>query len=228
MSRINDIWLRKPAGMVLGLDFSGERTTSPTGHSGTLVGNAAVAAGTRYLALDGSGDYIQFADAPEFSFTNGSGADQPFSVCAWVYHTTVGAAYQTLAAKANEWDIKVANGGFGLQIALFSGGGGSVYIGRGYGTSSATGQWIQYAFTYTGSEAATGCKIFKDTVQVDNSSISAGSYAGMSNTAAAVRAGSGINGRVADFRIYNRALTQPEITQIFNMGQARISQGGTP
>ena len=229
MSRINDIWQRKPAGMVLGLDFSGERITSPTGHSGTLVGNATVAAGTRYLELDGTGDYLEIADAPEFSF-DGSGVDKPFSLSVWVSFDAIGSSYRNLLAKgsAKEWEFRPVNGSGAGIFVLFSGGAGSVYIARTWVDTPATGTWIHYAAVYSGGETVGSLAVYKNTVRVDAFNVSAGSYVGMSDTTATVRIGESIDGRIAGARIYNRVLAVEEIAQIYNAGAARIALGGTP
>ena len=239
MSRINDIWQRKPAGLVLGMDFSGERITSPTGHSGTLVGNAAVAAGTRYLACDGVGDYLSVADAPEFTF-NSAGQDLPFSVMCWFKATTLPAANIPLLTKASsattfEWVFRVNGGGFPQFVALNTT--ATAYRGRrcnATGTYFTTGIWYHMAGTYSGNEANSGFRVFIGAVQSDTADASTGTYTGMTDTTSPVAVGGALagsesfNGAIADVRIYNRELTQPEIAQIYNAGAARIALGGTP
>lgn len=238
MSRQNDIWQRKPAGLVCGFDFSGERITSPTGHAGTLVGNATVAVGTRYLALDGVGDHMTAPDGDEFTFNVG-GQDQPFSAGGWVYLNSNATSNKAIIFKgtgsplALEWAIKAANGASNDPTFLVYNSGGTQFIGRRTGTALSTGQWVHVFGTYSGSESPAGLKVFVNSVQSDTATLNSGSYTGMSNTAALIRVGGTdtgeyINGRVADVRIYNRELTQPEIAQIYNAGQARITLGGTP
>ena len=212
--------------MVLGLDFSGGRVTSPTGQTGTLVGNAAISG--RTLALDGSGDYLTVSSQASFSPTNGSGQDTPISFAIWVNHATVGVTQQFAVFKNTEYQCLVANSGAGLQFACFSGGNFAIYRGRAYLTNSAAGAWTHYAFTYDGSETTTGFRIYKNAVRVDNADVSGGAYAGVSATANAMVIGYGINGSVADFRCYSSALTSDQISQIYNAGAARIALGGTP
>lgn len=240
MSRINDIWQRKPAGLVLGLDFSGERLTSPTGHSGTLVGGATVAAGTRYLAVDGVDDELRFDDAPEFSFTSGGGVDLPFSVGGWVYLTSNSAANRTLIYKATvsplavEWVLRSTFAGTGDPIfLLWSAGGISRYIGRRTGSALSTSTWHHVFGTYSGGKTAASIKVFVDGVRADTTDLASLPYAGMNDTAGRLHIGAvdgieAIPGRIAGIRLYNRELTAAEIAQIYNAGAARIALGGTP
>ena len=239
MSRQNDIWQRKPAGLVLGLDFSGQRVTTPAGQSGTLVGNAAVTAGTRYLSLDGVGDYLTFPDEPGISFTSGGGVDLPFSACAWVYLASNTVGNHTVMAKATgsplttEWILRTSNGGTNDPSFLLLNSGATALIGRRTGAVLSTGTWHHITGTYSASKTTAGVRVYVNSVQSDTANLVAGTYAGMSDTAALLRVGGTdtgefVDGRVADVRLYNRVLTASEITQIFNAGQARISQGGTP
>lgn len=239
MSRITDIWLRKPAGMVLGLDFSGGRIDSPTGHTGTLVGNATVAAGTRYLALDGVGDHLSFADSADHSFTV-AGQDQPFSAGGWVYLNSNTTSNKAIIFKgtgsplAVEWAIKCANGGGNDPAFILYNSGATRFIGRRTASALSTGQWVHVFGTYSGGETPASVKVYINGVRSDSVDFNTGSYTGMSNTAALLRIGGTdtpgeyINGNLADIRVYNRELTQPEIAQIYNAGAARIAQGGTP
>ena len=234
MSRINDIWLRKPAGLVLGLDFSGERKDSCDGKAGTLTGGATINAGTRYLTTSGSyGQYLSIADSADLSFTNGSGQDLPFSISGWVYPTSsMATLYSDLVVKGSgstyEYLFRISNASASTLALVYSGGSVGIYRGRLVATSPAAGQWSHMVFTYSGNEAASGCKIYQNAAQVDTTDVIAGAYAGMSNTSEAVKIGPAIPGRTAGVLIYNRALTQPEIAQIYNAGAARIAQGGTP
>lgn len=235
MSRINDIWQRKPAGLVLGLDFSGERLTSPTGHTATAANGAAVSAGTRYISLDGVNDYFSVADAPEFSFTSGGGVDLPFSFSAWVYlaaHTAI----QYLCIKGPEYQITLGHSGAtnkGLTILLYKSD-YSAYIGRrqGANTGIPTGAWFHVAATYSGSKTTSGILLFVGGLNVAGTALTSGVYPGVSNTAANVDFGwIGVTqdaSRFADIRLYNRALAAEEIAQIYNAGAARIALGGTP
>lgn len=243
MSRNNDIWLRKPAGLVLGLDFSGDRKDSCDGKVGTLTNGATVSG--RTLVLDGVNDYLEFGDLPEFSFTNGSGVDQPGTVGAWVKRTTNTFTQTAVLTKittstALEWQLAYPIGSsaqYGAGFALYHSN-GSARIGRHQGSpASISTAWVHLMATYSGSELASGIKVFLNSVQVDDTDNNSGSYTGASDTTAPVRIGALLAGAsvaapfpglISDVRIYNRVLTAPEIAQIYNAGAARIALGGTP
>lgn len=239
MSRQNDIWQRKPAGLVLGLDFSGERVTSPTGHSGTLQGGASISG--RTLLLDGSGDYLSFADASEFSFTDGAGTDRPFSICAWVYMNDAtnfrAVSKATATSGAAEWFFGT-NPSDAMAFAVYSGGSTTNNLSRNSNAAitGLQGQWAHLAGSYDGGEIVSGLLLYVNGVLVASTGSTTGTYAGMSDTSAALHIGalfqasspSYANGSIADFRLYNRVLAPTEIAQIYHAGAARIALGGTP
>lgn len=232
MSRINGIWQRKPSNLVVGFDFSGGRITSPTGHSLTLYGNATVAAGTNFLELDGVGDYAVIADADEFSFTNGSGQDTPFTFMTWLYQFT-NTYDQALWDKYPECQIFVNNPsssvkGFGTFITNAA---ETAWLGKWEVVSPAVNQWVHYALVYSGSETYAGLTLYKNGVAVSGSNFSGGSYTGISNGTTPVKIGStgtSNRARYAGYRFYRGGLTASEIAQIYNAGAARIALGGTP
>lgn len=234
MSRINDIWQRKPAGLVLGLDFSGERVTSPTGHSGVFVGSATVAAGTRYLSgLGAGGSSLNIADDPVLSFTNGSGQDLPFTLMAWYKPTTLQNNYNDLIYKG-EYFLRVGLPGTAGRVGVAAQNSAlTALVGRETsGTVLSAGVWSLVTGTYSGAETNASFKIYVNLTQVDNTNSGYGAFTGMSDTVYAVSIGgtaySGANGIIAGVRIYNRVLTAAEIAQIYNAGAARIALGGTP
>jgi hypothetical protein len=237
VSRRNDIWQRKPAGLVLGLDFSGQRVTTPAGQTGTLAGNAAVAAGTRYLALDGVGDYLTFPDETGLSFTSGGGVDLPASMVMWVWLDAAVTARRFLIIKGAEYllEIGAATDTYkGISLACWKSDFSAGIVGHMNAlTGISSGQWLHVGATYSGSKTSAGISLYLAGVSQAVTSGSFGVYAGMTNTANGLQiCGSGGGnvwaGKIADLRMYNRALTQPEIAQIYHAGAARIAQGGTP
>jgi hypothetical protein len=99
-------------------------------------------------------------------------------------------------------------------------------------TSSSTltslqGQWVHVAASYSGSESTTGLLLYLNGSAVAATGSTAGTYTGMSNTAADVTVGcifrdgtpTFANGLIDDFRIYNRALSAAEVMAIFSSGR---------
>ena len=244
MSRNNDIWQRKPAGMVLGLDFSGERLTSPTGHTATANNGAAVNAGTRYVTLDGVNDYLSAPDDPSFSFTDGAGQDQPATLMAWVYLDASANQTKVISAKAEstsparmEWVFVASSSAFaykGPAFGLYNSDASTTTFAAINSNVIPATTWTHVAAVYQGGGLASSINIYVNGVDLTDVRTNGAGYAGMSNTSAKLTIGSRelsglyLGGRIADFRIYNRELTQPEIAQIYNAGAARIAQGGTP
>ncbi len=235
MSRNNDIWLRKPAGMVLGLDFSGGRVTTPDGQAGTLVGNAAVAAGTRYLALDGVGDYLSI---PRTAVTNNLSAS---SYCFWIYPltmpvtTSLKRVYTKASTNSNGPTIWIGDISGTFNNALEFNVQGAATASSWYADnciSAAT--WTACALTWDGTNAAGAIKIYINGVSnavVQRNATWASHDDSGNDILLGIRSvllDNGLDGWLADFRLYNRELTQPEIAQIYNAGVARIAQGGTP
>lgn len=237
---MNDIWQRKPAGLVLGLDFSGGRKDSCDGKTVTLNNGAAIIAGNRFVSLDGVNDFLSVSDDPSLSFGN-AGTDQPFSVSCWVNPSTYSSTAITyLVSKGGaakyEWTLALncgstsTNGpGFFLYNAA-----ASAYVARIRNSRfSTTGAWAFFVSTYSGGKTTGSIKLYQDAVQIDNTSLSGGAYAGLTDNNGPVEIGAWegvglVNGSMAGVRIYNREITQPEIAQIYNAGAARLALGGTP
>lgn len=231
----SDIWRRKPAGMVAGWDFSGGRTTSPTGHSGSLIGNAS--ASSRYLAVDGSGDYMTVADAPEFSFTSG-GQDKPFTVMAWVWMDSSLTTRRAIFFKSAEYMLEISPSTDpykGITMTCWNSSYSAGIIGHMnsvVGISSGT--WMHVCSSYSGNENSTGFSLYLNgSAQARTAVPPYGGYAGMSDTSATVQvcgAGSSYQwaGKIAGPMIFSRALSAAEIARIYNAGAARIANGGTP
>lgn len=219
MSRINDIWQRKPAGLVGGWDFSGERITAPDGASLTLFGNAAVAAGTRYLALDGSGDYATFS---------GTGS-QTTSVGIWVYKTTTNTECALQHLRVNTYDA--TNSGIRLVLgngfSFFDVYGTSGTLTQANGVAPTINGWTHYVATYSAGTLKTYQNGTLRTTTVGTN------YTLNNGTSQAGRWASGggsfyATGRVAGLLPFTRVLGDGEIAQIYNAGAARIALGGTP
>ena len=239
MSRNNDIWLRKPAGLVLGLDFSGGRKDSCDGKVGTLVGGASIGASDRFVTLDGVNDYISFPDSADLSALNSG-----ISVMAWVNMTTT--ADFRIVAKADgfspaEWVLSVNatnNVFFSVYAGSFT---ANFFTALSTGNVAGdAGAWVLLTGIYTGSGTSAGLSVWRNDAAMASTNTSGGVWTGIADSASLVTVGARFvlsgggatpgyaHGKIAGVRIYNRALTQPEIAQIYNAGAARIAQGGTP
>ena len=220
---------RRPSpDIVLNCDFNGgsAQDRSWNAKHGTLTNGAVVTAGNRFATVDGIDDYIDFGDADTFSFTNGSGTDLPFSVSFWLYQTSDPGmtAVETLckfSSSANvEWIFSARYGSSGPRFACYKNGSYANSIARlGAGVSIGINAWTHWCGTYSGSKTSAGLKIYKNGVQVDNTSNGDGVYTGMSNTAGPLRFGRNSTGYIDEGRIYNRELSAAEVAAIYTQGR---------
>lgn len=195
----------------------------------TLFGDASVSTS---LALDGTGDYMTYPDNSAYSFTNGAGVDQPFTVCAWVNLTSVSAAFRTAVGKGAsgslEWQLfATANSASykGFSLGLYNpSGSAQIVVGESSSTISS-GTWYHIAATYSGSESAAGIKVYRDGVALSTTALTIGSYTGMTNGTNPVSVGamSGplnlLAGSVDGVRIFSRELSANEIAAIYSEGR---------
>lgn len=174
------------------------------------------------LHFDGNDD-ITIGDQDVFSFTDGAGTDEPFSIVFW-YNQTNNAAAQYVVTKygvAMEWMIRLDGGK--PRCYFIQTPGNNVYnrIGRGIDTDYS-GAWHHFALTYDGTEAEAGIDMYIDGAVADDVSMSAGAYGGFANTNTDVVLGSRRNlsdwliGDMSEVRIYNRELSATEVLEMSN------------
>lgn len=234
MSRQNDIWQRKPAGLVLGLDFSGGRVTSPTGHTGTLTNGASISG--RTLVLDGVNDVLAFADSPDFT---GSGT---MTFSGWFNPSSPGLAIREFFGKYLGATNQRSYTGYAdypanRYVFAWSKDGADVYR-YDFAATIPTSGWAHFTFVLnTGAGVGARVALYINGVSVSVSAIfNDGNLPPFDSTAELLIGAQGTSvlpvlpwsGSLAEFRIYNRALTAPEIAQLYHAGAARIALGGTP
>lgn len=212
---------------------SGTTSVGNCSTSNTAWGNGESGKINSSLDFDGTDDYTSVTDAPQLSFGNGT-TDKPFSVTAWIKmdDATDFQFVSKLPASGVlsnlEWALGVGvTDRLGLRLYDNS---ALVYIGK-YSDATLTqyeGQWVHVAFTYDGSESGNGISLFVNGAEVAGTSESAGSYAGMEDTASDLRIGAIFpsdatykkfaNGKIDDLRIYNYELTDTQIRDSMNNG----------
>jgi len=176
------------------------------------------------MYFNGSSSVVTVAHDSRFNFTDGSD-DLPFSISAWVKMEDVTdfpivAKYQT----PKEWLFDTGATG-DLRLFLLTDSSNSARRASSTNLSAYVGQWVHLAATYAGtsggvfSSAGDGITLFVNGVAVEmDAAIEAGTYAGMTNTSAAVtigsRSGADANGSIRGVKIFNRELTSTEIAQL--------------
>jgi hypothetical protein len=163
-------------------------------HHGTIYGAADVAGKIgRALNFDGINDYVEVPDSGDFSFTDGAGNDEPFSISIWLKHNTL-ASSQFLMTKFDEsttsfqeWMLLVSSSGY-IGMYLNDTSGNRIGVVSSAGVISAS-VWHHIVVTYDGSNSETGIKLYLDDSSLSATGDSSGSYSGMSNTTIPVRIG---------------------------------------
>lgn len=189
-----------------------------------------------------SNKYINISDVDTFSFTDGSGTDQPYSFMAWIYYTdTRDNGYFPIVSKFTNTSPFTGEYLFCIfETSSFgTAGADQLFIENMVGASSnrikaesATAiprnTWVHVAVTYSGSEASSGYKLYLNGDLMSFDVASEGSYTGMQNLTAPLQIGATLtsssfddyaNGSMDDVRIYNRELTSDEIASI---GKSRV------
>lgn len=204
--------------------------TSGNAHNGTATG-ATIASGI--ASFDGTDDYIRVPDSAAFSFTDGSGNDEPFSISVWVHPTTPTGSGEVIVFKyyvpdaQQEWGLQfIATGA--IQMACFTTGGKFV---AGRSTSTYTqNAWMHIVATYDGSETTGGFTIYVDGTDDTGTPASSTPYTGMTAgtedvfigafRSAATTYGADFTGDMDNIRIYDRELTSSDVTDLYNEGHS--------
>ncbi len=196
---------------------------SGQGNNGYFVNGATSTAKTigklgQALTFDGTDDYVDIGDQSIYDFGTSN-----FSVTGWVKTIATGEkaviAKRTVCNEESFWNIRKTPGNqFSFEIDEDAG--GTDHATATGGPTINDGVWHHFAGVREGVVA----KIYVDGVFA--ASASSAGITNISNTAS-VSIGNGVcgalNAQIDDIRIYNRALTGSEVTQIYNMGGSKIN-----
>lgn len=186
--------------------------------------------------FDSDNSFINLTDKDIFSFTDGAGTDKPFSFSLWLNADAWETTLDGLFTKYNG----VGAGkeylfmGYSVDNKLFmrlyddSTGG---YIGRLRNNGVSTpGEWTHYVVTYNGNKSASGIKIYKNDVRIDNANDNSGTYDGMEQTDYELDIGRfqfsterAFNGKIDEVAIWNRSLSASEIHNLYTRGASRLN-----
>ena len=209
-------------GLIFCVDSANQRSYSG---SGTIVndlkdkkiGNLVNGVGfsNSLFVFDGTNDYIDCGSIQLISTSS------PFSVEIWCDSTNPAGFPTLLSLKSNgnNWFLFYASG------ELRFGSPSTWYKGSYLTTNSDLQQFHQWVITYNGSGATTGSNyaMYKDGVQI---TISAGAVSTSDSTNTYIGRFSSSSfmhdKRIGIVKLYNRALTQTEITQNFNALRGRF------
>ncbi len=193
---------------------------SGQGNHGSLVGQTSTTTAIgkigQALDFDGSDDDVQLLSNP----LDGVSA---FSISGWVNPDSTSSGTFSLVSRwagGGDNQILIRGGDGGVQFYTFNA--SAVQVGGNISTYSIN-TWQHFVATYDGSTM----RMYKDGV------VSATTYSqtgNMANTSGGPRIGGGsgsgseyyMNGQIDDVRIYNRALSASEITQLYNQTKGNV------
>jgi hypothetical protein len=197
------------------------------------------------VQFSSNGDTIDIADSDNLSFTDGSGTDKPFSISAWVYVGNIATDSGVIISRRNrdgagvqdgEWIIEHVNGKIKAYLyadnayneqAGFSTSNRLIFESSAANLTSAT--WHFITVTYDASQATTGLKVYKDGTEITaNKTVQKNLYAGMPNYNIVTTIGgtdspdtNTFEDNIADVVVFDKELSQTEITEIYNGGKVK-------
>lgn len=207
---------------------------SPTG-TGTGTINYVAGKNGNAVSMGTTTSYVDVADTTNFSFTNGSGTDTPFSFAVWVQFTSFSSTLNMIANKRNgsvyEWAFYRLTSDGSMRFDKYTSTGAASQSLICSTSTSTTGVWYHIVFTDDGSETGAGMKMYINGTLATFSTSTSGSYTGMGNTASVTRIGNhgdGVNavhsmrGYIDGLTIWKgRTLTASEVTYLYNSGNGR-------
>jgi len=204
---------------------TGAQDSSGNYNYGTLVNSPTwTAAGSckfgNCLSFDGWDDYVSVPDSSLWNLKD------DFSISMWVRHTGVGQAYISQGQNdANSWQLLVGGGG-NLRFVVYSGGG----IVLNYELSNEgqnDGFWHLVTYVHTSSahymyvDGVYRAPNVDQTIGNPTYDFSGPLYFGRTPWTSPYY----LNGSLDEIRIYNRALSVSEISDLYNGTKARLDYG---
>lgn len=209
-------------------DFSGG------GSAGTLTGNAVSWVNGKRgkgLSFGGSDDYVNMGNVLDFERTDTR------SFAFWINVAAAPSAHNIFASKIGDasayrgFDIGVRGdvAGDPLEFEL-RGSADSNWLTIRATPPAWDGNWHHVVMTYSGNSAPSGVKIYFDGTLLSNTTDADTLASSIGNTGSFVLGAfdetllsADFTGSLDEFRIYNRVLTQAEVTALYNSGSVRVN-----
>ena len=188
--------------------------------------------------FQGSDDGFTVADDDDFSMTDGSNTDKPFSLSMWIKQDISGTnstANGLLIGKCTtsstkEYKLFLHYGQIMFDIQDNT---DLIYkrvTGPAQTINSPHATWYHIVATYNGNESQTGMRLYRDGLELSTSSGAGGTYVGMPNTNSVVAIGHRLdnsnydfNGHMKDICIWkDYELSQAEISAMYNDGEFSV------
>jgi hypothetical protein len=176
--------------------------------------------------FDGINQHVLVDDADDLSFGNAL-SDSPFSISVWVNMDDASGFYIVGkgSSAAREYQFYVQGTDELVFLLLDNDANNNIKVTSDGKLTSYENQWIHLVGTYTGSGANTGLSLYLNGVPFAATVGSGGSYTAMHNQAQTVTVGrlpndvaNYANGSIEDVRVYDKVLSQAEITTLAGGG----------
>jgi len=186
--------------------------------------NGSGQVGDDALSFDGTDDYV---DIPNDESINFERTDK-FTISFWTYKDANGARIIDKADNSsNDFTGYTIDPDSGSTLCVLRHGGNN-QISVSSNKKIPVGEWTHFVWTYDGSSSASGCKLYQNgvkmgfTVNKDSLSSSTTNTVNL-NLGASANAGDSGNyydGKLADVRIYDRALSPSEVSYLYEVSQS--------
>ncbi|MFN7161311.1 MAG: LamG-like jellyroll fold domain-containing protein [Candidatus Gracilibacteria bacterium] len=230
-----------PSDMVSWWKAEGNAADSSDGNSGTLMNGTTFGPGKigQGFSFDGVNDYITIPDAAnQTPSTNLPPLNSKITLSAWVNPSTL-SGHRSIITKyssnisQSSWYLEIADGG-GLSFGVYQD--SSTYRGVTTPAGTLTANTWQHV-TGVFSSVDQSLTVYVNGV-VQSVTVAGGTVTSIADSSApvfigAITPGSGVisdywSGSIDDVRFFNRALTQTEVTNIYNEAAGTVCSANTP
>ena len=199
------------------------------------------------LDFDGDNDYVQVADSDSFTFTNGTNTvDATFTISLWMNADTnhagqlISKYIDDSPSFLGEWSMGTSScnvygadtGDNCISMQVLDDATTDRLRWETSGDDIPINKWVHVVWVYDGSETVNSSALY-----IDNSSYTLeyaleGTYNGMSNRTSPVQIGVALtnssfydyfDGSIDEVRIYRRALSADEISELYQMGAKKFN-----
>ena len=221
-------------GLVLCLDAANKRSYPGTGttwtdlsgnsNNGTLTNGPTFSAGNQgSIVFDGTNDYVNIANSTILQVAD------TFTVCAWIYATTLAARYAIFSTRVNNpagcWQLEIGSTGDGsLSTNRIAFTGVATWISETFDNVISTNRWFHICLTKV-NNATTGGIFYINGAPVTNRQTNAYTISNNSDSkriATSNGTSELFTGNISQTSLYNRALTAAEVLQNYNATKTRF------
>ena len=188
--------------------------------------------------FQGSDDGFTVADDDDFSMTDGSNTDKPFSLSMWIKQDISGTANTAnglLIGKGTttftkEWKLFLHYGQLMFDIIDNADAHYKRVSAAAQTINNPHNTWYHIVATYDGSESSSGMKLYRDGLDINADSGGGGTYVGLSNTSSVVAIGHRLDNENYDFDGHMKdiciwkdyELSQAEVSAMYNDGEFSV------